>query len=343
MKKLKIINILLAVTLGAFATWAIITYFHLSENLYTNDAQVEEYINPVNTRIPGYIKEVRFTEHQQIKKGDTLVLIDDREYRIAVAQAEAALLAAKAARRVTSTNISTVGSNLGVTDANISASRARLWNAEQNYHRFENLLKEGAVTQAQFDQVKTEYNALKDQTEALLQQRNTVSLSTSESTQKVAVNDAEIKRAQAALDMAQLNLSYTVITAPYDGITGRRNIQEGQLLQTGQNLLNFVRNDSKWIVANYKETQVARLAIGQRMRLKIDGLDGRVFYGHVTAIAEATGSRFSSVPTDNAAGNFIKVQQRVPVKIEFVKDEKTDISTLKLVRAGMNAEVQVVL
>jgi membrane fusion protein (multidrug efflux system) len=334
-----IINSVLVICILCAIVWGISTYFNLDRDLYTNDAQVEEYINPVNVRIPGYIKEVRFQEHERVKKGDTLVVVDDREYKIALEQAEAAYLSALAAKNVTSSTVNTVQSNLSVSDANIKASEARLWNAEQNYRRYESLLKDGAATQQQFDQVKTEYDALAAQTNALKRQKNTTSLSTNETTKRIDVNDAEIKRAHAAVDMAELNLSYTVITAPYNGVTGRRNIQEGQLVQAGQNLLSFVRNDDKWIVANYRETQISKLHIGQKVRLKIDGLDGKELTGQVTAISQATGSRYSAIPVDNATGNFIKVQQRIPVKIELMatENQKADIDNL---RAGMNVEVR---
>ena len=332
-------NSLLTISAGAFIVWGASTYFDLDKNLYTNDAQVEEYINPVNTRIPGYIKEIRFTEHQAVKKGDTLVLIDDREYKIQVEQAEAAYLAAQASKIVTASSVNTVESGISVTDANIEAAKARLWNAEQNYHRYENLLKDGAATQQQFDHVKTEYETLLSQTRALQQQRASTNLSAVETSKRISVNEAEIKRTHAVLEMAKLNLSYTVITAPYDGFTGRRTIQEGQLLQAGQTLMSYVRDDSTWVVANYKETQIAKLSIGQKVKLRVDGFRNKEFDGVVTAIAQATGSRFSAIPTDNSTGNFIKVQQRIPVRIEFIKNEATT-EFLNRFRAGMNVEVR---
>ena len=341
-RKVKIIllNSILVICILIAIIWGISTYFNLDHSLYTNDAQVEEYINPVNVRIPGYIKEVRFEEHQHVKKGDTLVLIDDREYKIQLEQAEAAYLTAQASRNVTSYAVNTVHSNISITDANIKASEARLWNAEQNYHRYANLLKDGAATQQQFDQVKTEYDAQLAQTNALKQQRHTTDLSTNETSERITVNDAEIKRTHALVDLAKLNLSYTIILAPYDGVTGRRNVQEGQLVQAGQTLLSFVRNNNKWVVANYKETQVTKLHIGQKMKLKIDGLDDKEIFGRVVAISQATGSRYSAVPVDNSTGNFVKVQQRVPVKIEFEPgdNQKRDIEQL---RAGMNVEVTI--
>lgn len=335
---LLIINTALVVVVLLAVTWGISTYFDLGDGAYTNDAQVEEYINPVNAKIPGYLREVRFKEHQFLKKGDTLVIIDDREYKIALEQARAAYHSALAAKTVTSSSRNTVESNLSISDANIQASEARLWNAKQNKDRYENLLKDGAATQQQYDQVKTEYDALFAQTNALKKQKNTTNLSTDEVSKRISVNDAEIERAKAAVDLAELNLSYTAVLAPYDGVTGRRNIQEGQLVQAGQNLLTFVRNDYKWIVANYRETQLEKLKIGQVVKLDIDGIPDKHVLGKIASISEATGSRYSAIPVDNSTGNFVKVQQRVPVIIEFIKNDNTD-SLVRKLRAGMNVEV----
>lgn len=333
-------NILLIALLIMGVIWGIVTYSGLDSSAYTNDAQVEEYINPVNSRIPGYIREVRFQEHQPVKKGDTLVLIDDREYEISVEQAEAAYLSARAARNVTTSGVTTVGSNIEVTNANLRAVEARLWNAKQQYQRYTVLIAEGAATQQQFDQVKADYDALAAQVAASRQQRQTAGLSAKEAGTRVSVNDAEIKRAHAALDLAKLNLSYTIIRAPYNGITGRRSIEEGQLVQPGQNLLSLVRNDSKWIIANYKERQLPLLKIGQKVRLKIDALNDRELFGRISAISGATGSRYSAVPVDNSTGNFVKVQQRVPVKIELLAETGQQRQLIGELRAGMNVEVR---
>jgi len=137
--------------------------------------------------------------------------------------------------------------------------------------------------------------------------------------------------------MAKLNLSYTVVTAPYDGFMGRRTLENGQFIQAGQTVSNIIRGNEKWITANYKETQIANIYVGQEVRIKGDAFKGKVFHGKVTAISEATGSKYSLLPTDNSAGNFVKVQQRIPVRIDL-----TDISFADkaLLRAGMMVETE---
>ena len=336
-----LMNTLLIVAVLGGLYWVANLFFNFSNAETTNDAQVEQFITPINARVGGYIEQIRFTEHQPVKKGDTLVIINPSEIKIQLAQAEAAYLDAVASKNVTSSSINTVSNNIGVSEANIAEAQARLWNLEQNYKRYANLLKDEAVTQQQFEQVKTEYDAAKARYNGLLKMKQTTQLSTKEVQSRLAVNEANIKRAEAALEMAKLNLKYTVITAPYDGVVGRRNIQEGQLIQPGQALVAIVRSDQVWVVANYKETQTSNLHIGQPIEMQVDAINGTVFKGKITAISEATGAKYSAVPTDNSTGNFVKVQQRIPVRIEFTaQNKKADLQKL---RAGMNVEAKAVL
>ena len=335
--KTTVINLLVfAFAVGGFY-WLVTNYFHLNEDNFTNSAQVEEFINPVNTRVAGYIKEIKYNEHQAVKKGDTLVILDEREIRTQLAQAEAAYQNALASRNVTSSAVNTVSNNVNVANANIAGAKARLWNAEQNLNRYRNLLASEAVTRQQFDQVKTEYDATRAAYETLISQKNTASLATGETRSRLGVNDAEIKRTAAMLDMAKINLSYAVITAPYDGIMGRRLINEGQLVQPGQQLGTIVLNGQKWVTANFLESQMPGVKIGEKINITVDALGGKKLVGEVTAISAATGSKYSNVPVDNSTGNFVKVQQRIPVRIEFTpKNKKEDLDQL---RAGMNVNV----
>ncbi|HFK5573965.1 hemolysin D [Elizabethkingia anophelis] len=329
-----IANSIVFIILIAGFYWLVREYFHIGDKDYTEAAQVEEFINPVNTRVAGYIKEIKFIEHQQVKKGDTLLILDDREIQTQLGQAEAAYQNALAQRSATSSSVNTVSNNVNVMESNIAGAKARLWNAEQNLNRYKNLLAAEAVTKQQYDQIKTEYDAQKAAYETLVNQKQSANLSTTEVKSKLGINDAEIKRTKAALDMAKLNLSYTVITAPYDGVMGRRAISDGQLVQAGQQIATIVLNGQKWVTANFLESQMPKIAIGKKIMMSADALGGQQFEGEVTAISAATGSRYSSVPTDNSTGNFIKVQQRIPVRIEFTSGN--DKQKLNQLRAGMN-------
>ena len=339
--RLKIRNITLNTVciLLAFGgiSWTVNYFWKYVNYEITNDAVVDQYIIPVNIRVAGYIREVRFTEHQQVKAGDTLLILDDREYRIKLKDAAAALLDAQASKDILSSGIETSQVNIGIQEANIAETKARLWQLEQDYQRYANLLAEESVSQQQYEQVKANYEAMKARYDALLRQKNAAQSQYTETSKKSGSVEATILRKEADLEMAQLNLSYTVVTAPFDGYMGRRTLETGQLVQAGQTLSYLVRGNDKWITANYKETQISHIYIGQQVRIKVDAIDNRIFHGTVTAISEATGSKYSLVPTDNSAGNFFKIQQRIPVRIDL-----TDVSPedMNLLRAGMMVETE---
>lgn len=312
-------------------------FFSLDTASYTDDAQVQQLLSPVNSRVGGYIRDIRFKEFQKVKKGDTLVIIDNTDYLVQKELAEAGLLDAQAGKNVTETSVNTVQNNVSVSDATLAETRARLWNAEQNYKRFKKLLDQESVTEQQFDQVKSEYDALLARVSAMEASQKSSQLAVSEAGSRVYVNEAAIKRAKAQLEIANLNLKYTIILAPCDGYMGRKTIIEGQLIQQGQQLATVVDNTSKWITANFKEKQFSTVKPGQKVVVKIDAVPGTEFRGTVATSASATGSAFSMVPTDNSTGNFVRIQQRIPVRIEF--DPGTGIELLNRLKGGMSAVV----
>lgn len=318
-------------------TWTVNYFWKYVNYEITNDAVVDQYIVPINIRVPGYIKEVRFKEHQYVKAGDTLLILDNREYLIKLKDAEAALMDARASKDVLGSGIQTSHENVSVQEANIAETKARLWQLEQDYNRYANLLAEESVSQQQFEQVKANYEAMKARYDALSRQKNAAQSQYSETTKKTGTADALILRKEADKEMAELNLSYTVVTALYDGYMGRRTLEKGQLVQAGQTLSYLVRGNDKWITANYKETQIANIFIGQKVRIKVDAFSNKQFHGTVTAISEATGSKYSLVPTDNSAGNFVKIQQRIPVRIDL---EDVTAEDMELLRAGMMVETE---
>lgn len=338
-KRIVFTNLILFVFISLLIIWAIREYFHLGDAGYTNDAHIEEYITPVNAKVQGYIKHIGFQEHKQIKKGDTLLVLDDSEYQIRLAQAEASYLNALAAEEVTESSIITIQNNLSVSDADIQASKARLLNLEKNYTRYQNLYKDEVVTKAQLENIETEYEALKSQIKAMEQQRKSTQLSIKEVKKRLKINEAQVKSAIAGFEMARLNVEYCTITAPYACTAGRKQIQIGQLIQPGQQLLSIVSSNNQWVVANFKERQMPVVEIGKKVRITVDAQDDKEYEGVITAISYASGAKFSSIPIDNSTGNFVKVQQRFPVKIEF-----TDANSAKDVqelRAGMNVIVTI--
>lgn len=301
---------------GAIKVVAIFIDFKSTET--SNDAQVEQYLSPVNLRASGYIKKIYFQEHQTVKKGDTLLVLDDREYRIRVMEAEAALKDAMAGANVIDATLNTTQASATVYDAGIAEIEVRLAKLEKDITRYRNLVERKAATPIQLEQLETEYAATKKKLEATRRQKKAALSGVNEVSNRKANVAAAIERAEAALEMARLNLSYTVVTAPCDGQLGRRALEEGQMVNAGQTITYIMPETQKWVIANYKETQVENLFVGQKVRMTVDAVSDREFEGRVTAISGATGSKYSLVPTDNSAGNFVKIQQRVPVRIDFV-------------------------
>ena len=329
---------LLGVAILVWGLWRVICVFiDYNTTETSNDAQIEQYISPVNLRATGYIAKVCFKEHQYVKKGDTLLVLDDREYRIRVMEAEAALKDAMAGANVIDATLQTTETSASVYDASIDEIEVRLKKLEKDCQRYRNLVAKNAATPIQLEQLEVEYAATKKKLEAVRKQKSAALSGVNEVSTRKQNTAAAIERAQAALEMAKLNLSYCVVTAPCDGKLGRRSIEEGQSVSAGTTITYIVPDKEKWVIANYKETQIENLHVGQKVRITVDAISGKEFIGKVTAISAATGSKYSLVPTDNSAGNFVKIQQRVPVRIEFEGLSKEDNDRLA---AGMMVVVK---
>ena len=305
---------------------------------YTDNAQVKQHITPVNTRVQGFIKKICFEEYQPVRKGDTLLIIEDAEFRLRLAQAEADLANALAGQKATSASIATTQNNLSVSDAGISEVRVQMDNARRELERYRKLLDEDAVTRQQYDNVQTAYEAIRARYEQQTRAKQSTSLTKDEQAHRLGQNEAAVRLAQAAVELARLNLSYTVITATCDGTTGRKEIHEGQLVQPGQTMLDIVDESDLWVIANYRETQLPGIHKGATVEITADAVPGVTYTGTVESIADATGAAFSLLPQDNATGNFVKVEQRVPVRISL---QGNDAGQLKLLRAGLNVECKV--
>ncbi|MFI5196673.1 MAG: HlyD family secretion protein [Chitinophagales bacterium] len=350
-KKSKGFLIALIVLVLAGSAFGIIKYIHALHHEETDDAQIEANISPVIPRISGYVTEVRVKDNQKVQKGDTLVILDNRTEQIQVAQAQATLTAAlsnlSVAQATTATskdNISAYEANVSTINAQIETAKITLTRATQDYNRYANLIKDHSVTQQQFEQAEAAMQTAQRQLEVLVAQKNaavrqkTVAASQSNATgQQVGVANATIQQRQADLDNAKLNLSYTVITAPEDGRVSKVNAQIGQFLQAGQSLFSIVLDTNPWVIANFKETQIEKMRTGQKVTLHVDAYPGHDFEAKLTSFSPATGARFALLPPDNASGNFVKVVQRMPVKIEFSDNDPL----VKELRPGMNVVVDV--
>lgn len=330
---------LVCIGIIAYGLWRLVDVFiEYTASETCNDAQIEQYITPVNLRASGYIAKVCFKEHQEVHKGDTLLILDDREYRIRLMEAEAALKDAKAGANVNSATEQTTQTSAAVYSASIDEIEVRLAKLSKDIERYRNLVANKAATPIQLEQLEVEYDATKKKLEAARKQQEAAYKGVNEVTTRRGNVDAAIQRAEAAVEMARLNLSYCVVVAPCDGKLGRRTIEEGQMVNAGTTITYIIPDNQKWVIANYKETQIENLHVGQKVRMTVDALNNEVFEGTVTAISGATGAKYSLVPTDNSAGNFVKIQQRVPVRIDFTNISKEDNDRLA---AGMMVVVKV--
>ena len=337
-KKL-IYNVIVAALVVCGLIWTVSRFVHFGRVEYTDNAQVRRLVVPVNSRVQGFVKEIRFDEFSAVHKGDTLAVVEDSEFRFRVAQARADYANACAGRSAMSATITTTESNIAVTEAGIEEARVRMENAEREYRRYANLFEQEAVTRQQLDAVKTDWEALRARFEMLQRQRRSTSLVKCEQRERLDQTEAAIRMAEAAVELAELNLSYTVIVAPCDGTVGRKNIQTGQLVQPGCRIVDIVADDDIWVTANYKETQTANIAEGCMVDIVVDAVPGVTFKGVVRAVSQATGASFSLLPQDNSAGNFVKIEQRIPVRIDFTEDNPKE--AMQRLRAGMNAECEV--
>ena len=337
-KGIEIVNALIFIAAVAGIAWIAMQFVHIGVE-YTDNAQVHRHITPINSRLQGFVKEIRFNEFQPVKKGDTLVIIEDAEFRLRLLQAEASLLNARQNKVAAGTTANTAKNNIGVSDAALVEIEVLLENAKTEKERYEKLLSLGAVTQQQYDGVKMHYDATLAKYNTMKRKRKSTTLASDELSLRLEQQSTLVELAENALELAKLNLSYTVITAPADGVMGRRNIQEGQLLQPGQTVANIVDESEIWVKANYKETQISNIKEGSAVEITVDAVPDVVFKGVVRSISEATGAQFSLIPTDNSAGNFVKVEQRIPVRIEF--SSGNDAEQMARLRSGMNAECKI--
>ena len=351
-KRNPVFLIILAVIVIGGGWYGITKYQYSQHHEDTDDAQVSADIIPVIPRVAGYITDIRVRDNQQVKKGDTLLVLDNRDYVIKVQQAEAALDIAKSslntARATTSAaraNISTSQASVGTVDAQIEAAKVTLWRASQDFERYENLFKDHSITQQQYEQASAakqtaekQLAILQEQKKQAQQQTNAVAIQSSATGAQINVAEATIHQKEVEVDAAKLNLSYTVIIAAQDGLVSKVNVQPGQFVQAGQPVFTLVHSQNVWVIANFKETQLDKMKEGQKVTVKVDAYPGHKFDAFLSSFSPATGSTFALLPPDNASGNFVKVVQRLPVKIEFAN---TNDSLVKKLRAGMNVFVDV--
>lgn len=351
-KRSKVFLIILIVMLLAGGWFGFSKYTHSLHHEETDDAQIEADIIPVIPRVSGYVKEIRVKDNQFVHKGDTLIIIDDRDLKMKLMEAEAALATAKsnvsasrANTKAARSGIATSRAGVSTIEAQIESAKVNLTRATQDFNRYANLIKDHSITEQQFEQAQAAKQLAEKQLLILQQQKQQASSQTGvvssqsrATAETIEVAQSMVKQREVEVQNAKLNLSYSIITAPENGKVSKVNVQEGQLLQAGQSTFNIVHDSNTWVVANFKETQLKKMAIGQKVTITVDAFPKHDFEGVLSSFSPATGAKFSLLPPDNASGNFVKVVQRLPVKIEFINPQD---SLLDRVRPGMNVNVDV--
>ena len=334
-------------------SYGVFKYLHSLAHESTDDAQIEKNMNPIIPRIAGYVTKVYVKDNDFVKKGDTLFTIDNKDYLVKVEEAKAVLVGAEGSYEVSKADVGTSQANVSVSDANVQSAtgtietaKIRLTRASNDFERYSNLYKNHSITKQQFEQAEatkleaqSQLRILQEQQRASGFQKTVAASRTNVANKQTEVASANIKRAKAVLEASKLNLDYTIVTAAVDGQISKIAIQPGQFLQPGQSLFYIINTNEAWVIANFKETQLNKMVVGQKVTIKVDAYPDTEFNGTIASFSPATGSRFSILPPDNATGNFVKTIQRLPVKITI--DANNDAQKVKLLRPGMNVDVDV--
>lgn len=333
-----------AVALVAIAAWGYQRWSFASAHESTDNAQIDGHIIPVVAKVGGYVTDVAVVENGHVGDSAVMVRLDQREYEVRLAQAEADLAAALATagdartEGQASASLRTAASQRDVGDAQVIAARATLTKATADLARAKELAARQIVSLAQRDAAQAAYDAALATLTATERQVNAATSGIANAQAGVRLARARLNAARAARDNAALQLTYTTIMAPVAGIVSRKAVEVGQLVQPGQTLMSIVSDSGVFVTANFKETQLARIRVGQPVDLEVDAYAQHV-EGEVESIASATGAKFALLPPDNATGNFTKVVQRVPVRIRITKGLGAD----RPLRPGMSVLAHVIV
>lgn len=333
--------VLVLVVLGL--SWAFKTWNYGRTHESTDNAAVDGHLIPVLSKAGGYVQRVTVADNDRVKADSVLVQIDPAEYQVRLAQAEADLAAARASAGVAGTSgqaqaaVEQATGQRSSLEAQIGAARANETKARQDLARIQELADKQVVSRMQLDAARAAAEAATANVVALQRQSSAAGGGVSSAQAGVRLAEARLQAAQAARDNAALQLTYTKILAPASGIVSRKQVEPGQLIQAGQPILTIVSDTGAFVTANFKETQLSDLRVGQPAEIEVDAYGGRKVTGCVESVSAATGSKFALLPPDNATGNFTKVVQRVPVRIRVKDNLGPDLA----LRPGMSVIVHV--
>jgi membrane fusion protein (multidrug efflux system) len=324
--------------------WGVKQFLYGRSHESTDNAQVDGHLVPVLAKVSGYVTAVTVDENDRVRADSALVRIDEREYAVRLAQADADLAAARAAaggRGVEGQAQAAVANASGqeaALTANIAAARANAVKAEADLRRMRELVANQVVSRQQLDAAQAAADAARAQLAAAQNSAGAAGAGVANAEAGVRLAQARLGSAEATRQNAQLQLSYTRVTAPVSGIVSRKQVEVGQLVQAGQPLLTIVSDTGVWITANFKETQLHDLKVGQDVDIEVDAYGGATAKGKVESVSAATGAKFALLPPDNATGNFTKVVQRVPVRIRVTQG----LGQNRPLRPGMSVVANVI-
>jgi len=317
------------------------SYLHYTAGYETtDDSFLEGNVHPVSSRINGTVVRVLVDDNAHVAAGQPLAEIDPADLALAVQASEADLAQARANEAQVTSQIARALADVETASARIAQNAAQLNRDELDFHRAETLVQDvsGAISRQAFDSARAAYDSARATQLSLVSVRASAEAGLAAARAQREVALAQIQKAEAALRMAKLQVDYTIIRAPSAGRIAKKTVEVGQRLQPGQPLMAVV-SDQVWVVANFKESQLAHLRVGEKVQVKVDAVEGRTFHGVVDSFSPGTGAKFSLLPPDNATGNFTKVVQRVPVKI-LIASEALDASARPLA-PGLSAVVKV--
>lgn len=296
-------------------------YQHSTSFVSTDDAYIDGHNIQVSPKVSGNVIKVYFDDNQKVKKGQLLVEIDPADYEVKYEQAISAVEGAKAQKNASTQQISQSESNLAQINADIDSVKAEFDHAQTEFKRYTTLYKARAASEQDLEKAETNYKLAKAKLDSYNKKAAAAQEQVSITNSQSKVTEATIKQLQTAVKQAKLNLSYTKIYAPVSGKNTSKSVEEGVYVQVGQPLFAIVPEE-RWVLANFKETQLTDMKIGQIVNIKVDAYPNKIFKGRVDSIQSGTGASTSLFPPENAVGSFVKVVQRVPVKIVFT--EKID-------------------
>ncbi len=322
----------------AFAAWRggrAVTFALAHES--TDDAQVEGHISPVLPRVPGYVARVLVTDNERVTAGQPLLEIDPADLDLKSANASAAVDSARASLHIAEATQASTRAAAEVATAHVATALVTQAKAASDLARNDPLSKTGVISAQQWTDSQALADAAVAELEAARRQASAAERQIDVAAAQVGAARSQLAERTADLNYARLQRSYAVVTAPIAGVISRKNVEPGQFVQAGQTLLSVASDTSLWIVANFKETQLAQMHAGQPVEFAVDGYPGVTFHGRVNSLSGATGARFALLPPDNASGNFVKVTQRVPVKITLEPASAAEA----VLRPGMSVDVNV--